>query len=377
MKYNPLLNSPDTQRVANTQPAFRMRTIGLILMSLTALALMHDVCSAQLMGRARTKRETDLTRPAREVMSLLQDAEEAIENEQWNSAVVALGSLLGLEDEETEELGYDYFIAPTKRNDGSVIKGSLFQRVRSIIDKLPAEGIKLFEVKYGVEAERLFAEASENSDWSVISDISQKFDFLPVGRDATLLLAERAVRMGDSSRAASLYLRLFSQSRAVEKLGPRLAFAAAANLASIGDTSSAIEILELLRGSSPASKINWNGKEITWSSGTDTAKLLAQLTEGMPAYQDRIVSRPLTLGGDSRRNANTLASKVLTIRDWHAEIHESDFRKRALGVTLKTQLERGERDSFLIPSRVPIHVGRVVIIPTYDHRIHAFDVPSG
>ncbi|MCU0721837.1 MAG: PQQ-like beta-propeller repeat protein, partial [Pirellula sp.] len=151
----------------------------------------------------------------------------------------------------------------------------------------------------------------------------------------------------------------------------------AANLASIGDTSSAIEILELLRGNSPASKITWNGKEITWNSGTDTTKLLVQLTEGMPAYQDRIVSRPLTLGGDSRRNANTLASKVLTIRDWHAEMHESDFRKRALGVTLKTQLERGERDSFLIPSRVPIHVGRVVIIPTYDHRIHAFDVTSG
>lgn len=247
MKYNPLSISSDSQRVVTKQPAAFVGTIRLVVMSLFAMVLVQDVCSAQLMGRGRTKRESDLTRPAREVMSLLQDAEEAIENEQWNSAVVALGSLLGLEGEETEDLGYDYFINPSKRSDGSVIKGSLFQRVRSIIDKLPAEGIKLLEIKYGVEAERIFTEASENSDWSVISELSQKYDFLPVGGDATLLLAERAVRMGDPSRAASLYLRLFSQSRAVEKLGPRLAFAAAVNLASIGDLPSAIEILELLK----------------------------------------------------------------------------------------------------------------------------------
>jgi outer membrane protein assembly factor BamB len=377
MKYNPVLVPSDSQRVFGKRPASPLAALRLIVTSLLALALIQDVCLAQLMGRARTKRESDLTRPAREVMSILQDAEEAIENEQWNSAVVALGSLLGLEEEQTEDLGYDYFIAPTKRSEGSVIKGSLFQRVRSIIDKLPADAIKLLEVKYGVEAEREYTDALANSDWSVIRELSQKYDFLPVGIDATLLLAERAVRMGDSSSAASLYLRLFSQSRIVEKFGPRLAFAAATNLASVGDISSAVEILELLRGNSPSSKISWNGKEIAWSSGTDSAKLLDQLMEGMPTYQDRVISRPLTLGGDSRRNANTLAGKVLTIRDWHSELHESDFRKRALGVTLKTQLERGERDSYLIPSRVPIHVGRVVVVPTYDHRIHAFDVSTG
>ncbi|MCU0712292.1 MAG: PQQ-like beta-propeller repeat protein [Pirellula sp.] len=377
MKHNLPFISPESQRIVTSKPAIHPGAIKRMVMGLLFLFLLQDIGFSQLMGRVRTKRESDLTRPAREVMSLLQDAEEAIENEQWNSAVVALGSLLGLEGEESEDLGYDFFIAPSKRKEGNVVKGSLFQRVRGIIDKLPADGLKVLEVKYGVEAERLFAEASASADWSVISDLSKKYDFLPVGIDATLLLAERAVRMGDSSSAASLYLRLFSQSRAVEKLGPRLAFSAAVNLASIGDKSAAIEILELLRGNSPASKINWNGKEIAWSSGTDTAALLAQLTEGMPAYQDRIVSRPLTLGGDSRRNANTLASKTLTIRDWHSEIHESDFRKRALAATLKAQLERGEKDSFLIPSRVPIHVGRVAIIPTYDHRILAFDVPTG
>lgn len=310
-------------------------------------------------------------------MSLLQDAEEAIEAEQWNAAIVAIGTLLGLDGDESEEIGYDYFISPSKRKEGNIVKGSLFQRVRSIIDRLPADGLKLLEVKYGVEADRLFAEAVENADWPAITEISKKYEFLPVGVDATLLLAERAAGAGDANSAASLYLRLFSQSRAVEKLGPRLAFSAAVSLASIGDNTAAIEILELLRGNTSAAKVNWNGKEIAWSSSTDTTALLAQLTEGTPAYQDRIVNRPLSLGGDSRRNANTLASKTLNILDWHSELHESDFRKRALGAALKTQLERAEKDSFLIPSRVPIHVGRVAVIPTYDHRIIAFDVPSG
>lgn len=371
--------SHDSVHCDPKHPAGRLGVFEGIAVILIVFTILPEMCHAQLMGRNRTKRESDLTRPAREVMSILQDAENAIENEQWNAAIVALGSLLGLEAENSDDLGYDFFLSPNKRGSGSgsMVKGSLFQRVYGLIDRLPQDAFKLLEIKYGLEAEARFKEATEASDWVTLSELATKYSFLPVGRDAALLLAERSVRLGDASSAAALYLRLFSQRKAVESLGPRVAFAAATNLASIGDRTNAIEVLELLRGSTPPTKVLWNGKELEWSSSTDTGKLLEQLTEGLPAYQDRIISQPLTFGGDSRRNANTLAGKVLTTRAWHTEVHESTFRIRALGTTVKAQLERNERDAFLIPSRVPIHVGRVVVFPTYDHRILAFDIPTG
>ena len=55
--------------------------------------------------------EVELTAAPREILVLLEEAEERIKNEQWSEATFTLGILLGLEEARRDDFtGVDFFI---------------------------------------------------------------------------------------------------------------------------------------------------------------------------------------------------------------------------------------------------------------------------
>ncbi len=141
--------------------------------------------------------------PSREIMSLLDEARGHVSASRWAEATLAIGQLLGIEEDAKgadDEFGLDYFLesnAPTNQprdpRFGRLVKGNLFSVLYELIDQLPDEAMEILNVRHGVEAKRVFDEAAANGDWTSIERLSTRFGFLPVGQDATLLLAQRAL----------------------------------------------------------------------------------------------------------------------------------------------------------------------------------------
>lgn len=333
--------------------------------------------------------------PTREIMSLLEEAREHVAASRWAEATLAIGQLLGIEEEAKgadNEFGLDYFVEsaapPNQPRDprfGKIVKGNLFSVLYELINQLPDEAMEILNVRHGVEAQRVFDEATASGDWTRIERLSTKFGFLPVGQDATLLLAQQALSQGDAGKGAFLLSQLMKQSRARIRFGAKLGIHAAEAQLLAGDRDEAEKMIRLAAAQNASFRVDWFGQMLNWDAATldaDIGSILAKLSEriGSPSVQkmDRIVAQPAIVGGDSRRNSDTQAGVPLPILRWHAELHESSQQKEELLSTLKSQTNlRIDQATTTIPSRVPICVGRSAIISTFDQRIVAYDLQTG
>lgn len=333
--------------------------------------------------------------PSREIMSLLDEARGHVSASRWAEATLAIGQLLGIEEDAKgadDEFGLDYFLesnAPTNQprdpRFGRLVKGNLFSVLYELIDQLPDEAMEILNVRHGVEAKRVFDEAAANGDWTSIERLSTRFGFLPVGQDATLLLAQRALGQGDAGKGAFLLSQLMKQSRARLRFGSALGIQAAEAQLLAGDREEADRMIRLAASQDASFRVDWFGQSMNWDAATldaDIAAILKKLSDRLASQPvqriDRIVSQPAIVGGDSRRNSDSQAGVPLPILRWHAELHESSQQKEELLSTLKTQTNlRIDQATTTIPSRVPICVGRSVITSTFDQRIVAYDLQTG
>jgi len=320
-----------------------------------------------------------LMTPSRELLSLLDEAKANVEAKEWTEATLAIGTLLGLEDAElNEDIGVDYFLRPGKSK-LRIIKGSLFAEIADITNELPEEAFEILNVRHGVQAEQALRKALEEGDWRALEGVATRYSFLASGQDATLLLAERAMHQGDLLKAAMLYVKLFEQKRPFARFGPSVALAAASAFLEAGSPEEANTILTELAQKTPSGKVNWHGKNVQWNNGAiDLAAVSDLLASNKVTSVQRSVTRPLLSGGNAQRNSSTSAGVPLPMLRWHAELHESSQHRQNLLSSLKSQssLPR-DAAAALIPSRVPICIGRSIVVSTYDQRIVAIDSLNG
>jgi len=317
--------------------------------------------------------------PSRELLTLLDEAKANIEAKEWTEATLAIGTLLGLEDAELkDDVGVDYFLKPGKSK-LRIIKGSLFAEIADITNELPEEAFEILNVRHGVQAEQALRKALEEGDWRALEVVATRYSFLASGQDATLLLAERAMHQGDLLKAAMLYVRLFEQNRAFVRLGPSVALAAASAFLEAGSSEEANTVLTELSQKTPSGKVNWYGKNIQWSNGAiDLGSVSELLLTNKATSVQRPVKMPLISGGNAQRNSSSAAGVPLPTLRWHAELHESSQHRQNLLSSIKTQssLPR-DAAATIIPSRVPICIGRNIVVSTYDQRIVAIDSLNG
>ena len=335
----------------------------------------------------RINTEVVLMSAPREVLVLLDEAEQGIKREQWSEATFALGILLGLEDVRQMDLtGVDFFLdgeevpdlaqRPAETKSLNRSKGTVFQRVYELIESLPTEATKIVDLRYGAQASQIIERAVAESDWGKIGEVAAKYGFTTAGQDATVILGEHWLRKGDARRAAGLFTRVFRQRSASERLGPELGILAASAFESAGMQAEALSIIESTRTQFNKVELSWKGTKISWDGRSILSKIVLDRI-GLDGQQSvpRFVNQPYYFNGNANRNADTKAGIPLPFLFWHAQLHESKQHKENLDLTLKEKLSEGK--SSFIPSRYPISVGRWIIASTYDQRIVAIDTLTG
>ncbi|MFN7732987.1 MAG: PQQ-binding-like beta-propeller repeat protein [Pirellula sp.] len=338
------------------------------------VGVMPQMAHGQWAQGRMTPAEGILLKPPREVEVLLEDAREAIGKKQWSEATLALGMLLGIEAGEERDSGEDYFLV-RENGDDVLVDGTVLGEAHALMASMPEEGRKVIELRYGVRAAQALDAAIEKADWNSVRELAGKYAFTEAGQDAGIVLAERMLSEGQPRSAAVTLERLLSMESARRRFGPTLGWMAAASWQAAGSKSQALAALTKTRDAFVAASFAWNGTKIEWDANSTNEALLDRIrTQGISAVT-RKVAYPAIPGGDAARNADTKAGLPLPILRWVVQLHESSQHKENLDRTLN-KLAR-ERKSNLIPSRIPIAVGSMVITPTYDRRILAVDAREG
>jgi outer membrane protein assembly factor BamB len=319
-----------------------------------------------------------LMSPPREVQALVDEARRNIENQQWSEATYAIGLLLGIEDSQQEDnASVDYFIVEDI-DAGKQIAAvdSIFKKTIELVESLPEEATKLIELRYGVRAGQLLDKAISDSDWDSLAQVAGRYCFTKSGQDACVIMGEHWLRKGEPRQAARFFEMAFRQKSGLTRLGPELGILTAASYKAAGFNEDAFRCMEATKNQFASASVQAFGSTIEWKNRTTKTKDLVEgLDLGSSRNYERVVKQPHYLGGNPRRNADTLAGIPLPILRWHTELHESKQQKDNLEKDLNDKINEGK--STVIPSRVPINVGPWVITSTYDQRIVAVDTLTG
>jgi len=309
---------------------------------------------------------TDLFVTDRTAARRLRLAEERISREDFNTAVELLQGVL----DAAEDVA-----APAE--------GGTFQSVKryalDLLGRLPADGRRVYELKYGVSAKSQLDEALRDGDWWVVEEVARRYFHSDAGGEATYRLAARAQDQGEPLQAALLFDRL-AATDAAGRYEPRLSLRAAAawQAAGIPDAAKAAVGRSIARGG----KAPVLGGRAVAGAG-DPAGLLDSLAAGAgvaPAGD----AWPM-LGGDFARTAEAERATLAGGPVWShpfAEATEWDDDREAVRASLLAETlraleaESGRTGDLTQPAFHPVTVGGVAVVRTL-RNLRAVDLATG
>jgi len=350
-----------------------------------------------------------LIEPPRALMQQLRDAERAIAQRRFSEAVVTLGDLLQRQpatDDDDELSGQDFFIDNSEPGlaRGTAIQKTLFGEARRLLSSLPADGIETYELRYGPEARELLASSAVRRDWKAVEEVRRRFFHTEAGRDATALLAQRAISSGRAIQAQRFLDALLTHP----KLGSE--FAAAVELARLamqhaatGDdfarqsiatpavvenaaTDGAAVDQDANTGSAARRRgpVEFNGQPVTppgfgleEKPGADPAgKLEVWLAERYGQARLRIempTGNATMLGGNPARTEGSEGQMPLSIPRWMARTAATPSQQRLLEETAEVMVAAGE---VAPPAWLPLKVGDQVMMRSTE-RLYGLDFVTG
>ena len=338
-----------------------------------AVFLSVQPCWSQFQNRFSMPEGVMLAAP-REVETLLSDAQEAIDQKQWAEASIALGQILGIEDNDSNDnFGEDYFLSSQSRLKSG--PKSVLGQAKKMLQELPDEAKQAVELRYGVKAKQLLQKAIETDNRGLLYELSSRFGFTDAGRDASLLLAEQLLSTGNPTEAVNTLERLLDDPVARVRFGESLGVLAVATKVTCSPVADSKKLLVQVREYFPNVSIQWNESKVGWNDKTTNESIIESLSKENFKTISRRISQPQFEGGSLNRNADTFGGIPIPILRWSVDLHESAQHKENLERTLRKQLS--ERRSHLIPTRHPVSADGLVFVPTYDQRILAIDAKTG
>ncbi len=347
------------------------RTLSVLLVVLGIGWACRDICG-QGFGQRGDANEGTLIQAPREIQRLVEQATQAIEREAWTEATLAVGMLLGIESQTPRgEIGQQDFFMPIK---GSIKEQtSIRDLAMRLMEDIPDAGMKVFELRYGVEAEQSLKEAIVKGDWSTIEKIARDYGPTVSGREAAWLVAESKISSGQPQEAAIWLSRLMRQKRAQEQFGFGGAVLAAACWKASGEPSQAEKILDTAKSWFVSAKAIWQGKTLSSDSPVDELLTAIEVNDLVESTRKEKTTR--WIGGSSNRNGDFPAGVPLPLVHWTYPLHESDQHGLAAIKTIKQKSV--DRNALLIPSRTPLIVPPWIIAMSYDQRIYGIHMRTG
>ena len=316
--------------------------------------------------------ESTLIEPPREMQRLLDEARENVDRKVWSEATLAAGILLGLEENELDLdwAGQDYFL-DTQTGVG---RRSIRQEAVALLDSMPEAGQSVIELRYGVQAQRTLDDAITNHDWRGVEDVARQYSFTKAGREAAWLVVEQRMGKGLPMDAAIALQQLMELSKAKEQFGVGGPLFLSQCWMAAGREDLAIQSIELAKSTFPKSKISWKGAVVDLSGAA--ADILRQYSDAASIAATAFkTNEPGWVGGDLQRNADSSVGLPVPLTNWKYWMHESVQHEDSAYKTFKQK--QIDRNSILVPSRVPVIAYPWVIVMSYGQRINAIHLKTG
>lgn len=360
-----------------------------LLVLLALIALADRVAVAQVFVQMGMQSQAGrLVEPPRTVLQQLRDAERAAQQERYGEAVLILGELLQRQpaaDDDDELAGQDFFMdvgelppgaTPQQRtveglpNDARPRRGdddaqapfeapvskTLLEEARRMLSQLPPAALETYELRYGPQARQLLDNTMAQRDWSGPEEVRRRYFHTEAGRDATALLAQRALSLG----------RPLQTRRLLEALlwHPQL------------ESGRRAAVRQLVTGLADGLGPEYLGEPSQQQRSDDAAgaaPAAALELQGLRPRRGTSDSDYTMLGGDPGRQEPAAGQLPLSIPRWVAQAAELPGQRRLLEEAAESMISTGD---VAPPSWMPIKVGDQVLMRSTNH-IFGVDFRSG
>jgi len=256
----------------------------------------------------------------------------------------------------------------------NVGRKSLRSEAIALLDSMPDAGQAVVELRYGVQAQKALDEAIKDHQWKSIADVARMYCFTKAGRDAAWLLVEQRLGRGLPLEAAVALEELMKRSKSRQQFGVGGQFFLAKCWMAAGREDLALAAIKIGKSAFPNAKPTWKGKSVDLSR--PPAEILRQFTDSEVITATTFkTNEPLWVGGDLQRNADSSIGLPVPLTNWKYWMHESIQHEDGTYKTVKDK--QVDRNSILVPSRVPIVVYPWVISMSYGQRINAVHLKTG
>lgn len=332
--------------------------------ALLVLAITGAVHPSQ--GFAQTN--TRLTPPPRELLLQLQRGIESVKEDKYSDAIRQLGSVLAPPEDSEPEFKQDYF---TKGESDSL--QSLRAQAEYWIGKLPADGQRLYELRFGAEARALLEKASKEFDMLALADCTRRYFHTTAGHDATLLLGQLHLDEGRPAAAAFCFRRLAESPRAAD-YEPQASLLLAASWLYAGSEENARRILVDLKKRRPDLQIQAGGEQIrVFQNEQEALPWLQRVLASRGVGRNKYVEEWLTARGNAERNAQVAATPPVTNKSWRLPVANFPIDEDIVNDHLRDRQSNGQT---LVPSLQAVATGDQVVMRT-TRRVFGVDFATG
>lgn len=312
---------------------------------------------------------TRLTPPPRELLLQLQRGVQSVKDGEFSDAVRQLGAVLAPPEESEPEFKQDYFTVGEKK--GSL--QSLRAQAESWIGQMPADGRKLYELRFGAEAKALLEKASKDFDVLALADCTRRYFHTEAGHEATLLLGQLHLDEGRPAAAAFCFRRLAQSPRAAT-FEPQASLLLAASWLYAGSTENAQRILIELKNRQPDLSLKAGDKDVKiFQNENDAVAWLKSVLASTGVGRSEFVEEWLTAHGNAERNAQANATPPVGSKNWRLPVANFPDDEQIVNDHIRDRQSTG---SSMVPSLHALAMGDQVVMRT-TRRVFGIDFATG
>ena len=366
-----MMNSANRQVTRRRRPG---RLVILVILVLTLASLTNSANRVQAWQVKQTNQNQQvlddqplpLFVPAPRELSLpLKKAREAIELQDYRTAVELLGAILASSK-------HGDYLQPLKGEPYRSV--SIHQQAQQMMGQIPRKERRDYELRFEVDARQMLEQAVANSDFILMARVSRKFFYTDPGIQATYLLGHHFLEIGQPVSAAASFQMLVQDDDAREKFDPQASILLATSRLLSDDQNAAQEALIQLANRNPGRPVQFGNQTVPMFTDTDAAvpwliELIGNTSlAGYQAVEDWAMFR-----GNPQRNATRGTGLPLPYARWYVPtINEPDHERMADEV-FRSRLSRAQS---VLPAIQPVAVGDTVIVRSLDQMI-GIDFKSG
>lgn len=293
-------------------------------------------------------------------------AKRALEEDNYNEAFRAAGTILGIDYDGGQRFGSadrdmeDFFVGPF---DEPLVRKSLKLEAQRLIGHLSRRGRELFENKYGGDAAHLLEEAVSQRDMEKLADVSRLYFHTQAGYEAAFLMGKHHLDEGRPFAAALSLERLTSNPTARSRFDPQLSLLLATCWAYADMPDRASKVLLEFKQRQNYSTLDIGGQQVAlFKAGEDPVDWLGKIVGSFEPISKRTPVEWAMFRGDAARNSQCKGGMPLPKFRWAVPL--LGYPPKDLKAVEQICKRYEEKNWAVVPSLHPLAVDNWVLLRT-------------